>query len=131
MAIFYDRQQPRLHIGASQGVKSTKCAQDRLLYHVIRVAGRAGQRSCESVRGIQMRQDQRLEAMAPVIHGADCTLYSRRPISLDSNDKTLGAASLFPQSVMARNNSRSAGGQLGGFTIKLVNPVYGRAPGHI
>src|SRR5450432_1988421 len=98
MAILYDRQQPRLHIGASQGIKSTKCAQHRLLNHVIRVAWRTGQPPCESVRGVQMRQDQRLEAMAPVIHGADCTLYSRRPIRLDSNDKTRGAASLFPQS---------------------------------
>jgi hypothetical protein len=48
-----------------------------------------------------MRQDQRLEATAPFIHGADCKPYSRRPICLDSNDKTRGAAGLFPQSVMA------------------------------
>src|ERR1700686_4803035 len=95
MAILHDRQQPRSHIGPSKRVKSTKCAQDRLLYDVIRVAGRAGQPPCKPVRGIQMRQYLRLEAMAPVIHGASCALHSRRLTGLHSSYKTRGASDLF------------------------------------
>jgi hypothetical protein len=67
MAIPHDGQQPGLRIGCPQGVESPIGTQDGVLHDIVRTLRRLRRPPGKPVRGIQMRQDLRLKATAPVI----------------------------------------------------------------
>src|SRR5882672_8009431 len=95
MTISHDSKQPGLHVAAALGIESAKRPQDGLLHNVIRIVRRMRQPSCKSVRGVEMRQNLRLEPTAPIIHGYDGMLPSRRLTFLHLSCRTRVRSILF------------------------------------
>src|ERR1700685_545690 len=108
MAVPDDRQKPRLRIGASKTVKGSIGAQDGLLHEIIGITRRGREPAGKSIGGVQMRQNLRLEATAPVTHRSVRALHVRRQSSLHTSYKTLGASDLFPSPRSRPESARAA-----------------------